>query len=72
MTSLHNADQDTAKEYTTNENTGKLVPEACTARFDIKSFVYRARYVIISFSTYKTLSYFTKISILQCFKATDE
>ena len=31
------------KEYTTNEDTGKSVPEACTARFDIKSFVYRAR-----------------------------
>ena len=30
-----------------NEDTksnGKRVPEACTARFDIKSFVYRARY----------------------------
>ena len=26
-----------------NKNTGKRVPEACTARFDIKSFVYRAR-----------------------------
>merc|ERR1712172_41628 len=26
-----------------NKNTGKKVPEACTARFDIKSFVYRAR-----------------------------
>ena len=25
------------------EETGKRVPEACTARFDIKSFVYRAR-----------------------------
>jgi len=31
------------KEYTTNEDNGKSVPEACTARFDIKSFVYRAR-----------------------------
>merc|ERR1712038_1883547 len=31
------------KEYTTNEDTGKSVPEACTARFDIESFVYRAR-----------------------------
>ena len=43
VTSMHNADESTAKEYTTNEDTGKLVPEACTARFDIKSFVYRAR-----------------------------
>jgi len=43
VTSMHNADEATAKEYTTNEDTGKLVPEACTARFDIKSFVYRAR-----------------------------
>merc|ERR1739838_1232828 len=25
------------------ETTGRRVPEACTARFDIKSFVYRAR-----------------------------
>ena len=30
-------------ETEVNKNTGKRVPEACTARFDIKSFVYRAR-----------------------------
>ena len=29
------------KKYDTND--GRSVPEACTARFDIKSFVYRAR-----------------------------
>ena len=34
------ADKDTEK---INEKTGKRMPQACTARFDIKSFVYRAR-----------------------------
>ena len=38
----HEANQD--QETEANKNTGKRVPEACTARFDIKSFVYRARY----------------------------
>ena len=38
----HESNQD--QETEANKNTGKRVPEACTARFDIKSFVYRARY----------------------------
>merc|ERR1712050_119396 len=32
-----------AKEAEADKKAGKRVPEACTARFDIKSFVYRAR-----------------------------
>merc|ERR1719384_58031 len=32
-----------AKTDEENVRQGKRVPEACTARFDIKSFVYRAR-----------------------------
>ena len=34
------ADNDTTK---VDQKTGRSIPEACTARFDIKSFVYRAR-----------------------------
>ena len=33
-----------AREAEEAKKTGKWVPDACTARFDIKSFVYRARY----------------------------
>ena len=35
--------QDEATEAEKKEKTGRKVPEACTARFDINSFVYRAR-----------------------------
>merc|ERR1711950_125002 len=39
----HEANGDTIDGGLVNKETGKSVPEACTARFDIKSFVYRAR-----------------------------
>merc|ERR1712073_27240 len=39
----HEANGDTIDGVLVNKETGKRVPEACTARFDIKSFVYRAR-----------------------------
>ena len=43
VTSTKHELNENEKKYETNENTGRKVPEACTARFDIKSFVYRAR-----------------------------
>merc|ERR1719369_1685813 len=39
VTSLKHADADAVEE----KKTGRKIPEACTARFDINSFVYRAR-----------------------------
>jgi len=43
VTSEHHENMAIEDNTVINKNTGKRVPEACTARFDIKSFVYRAR-----------------------------